>query len=61
MRELKETAEIFDFGGFLLRKWVANHKDVLADLSGENLAMEPFALRDVSSSTSILGLFCYIQ
>ena len=47
------------FGGFPLRKWVSNHPTVLETLSPQVLAAEPFALRDASRSTSILGLFCF--
>ena len=57
VQKVKQTSEIFALGSFPLHKWAANHNEVLADLPCKYLAMEPFALRDATSDTSILELF----
>ena len=56
-KKLHETYEMFALGGFPLRKWVSNHPALLKNLPKNVLADEPFALRDASCGTSILGLY----
>lgn len=43
-------------GGFELRKWLSNNPEVLSNLPGDHLALDPSIIFEASSSFAVLGL-----